>query len=50
MNVQFLRSAEYELDDAYCWYEEQSEGLGFEFIGEVEYTIDRITSFPEAWQ
>lgn len=45
----FLDPAEIELLDAISWYNEQSEGLGFEFAAEVARTIDRIVSNPKAW-
>ena len=28
MKVRFLELAQYELDDAFVWYEEQMQGLG----------------------
>jgi len=30
MKVRFLELAQYELDDAFVWYEEQMQGLGRE--------------------
>jgi len=49
MKIEFLSIAELELKDAFNYYNEQSEGLGFEFLLEVQKTIDRIIQFPEAW-
>ena len=49
MKVDFLSIAEIELNDAIDYYNEQSEGLGFELAYEVQKTIERIIHFPEAW-
>ena len=49
MKVAFLPPAAAELMDAVAFYNQQSEGLGFQFAVEVQRTIDRIAEFPEAW-
>ena len=49
MKVEFLAAAESELAGAVAWYNEQSEGLGYEFAAEVKLTIARIIQFPDAW-
>jgi plasmid stabilization system protein ParE len=49
VKVEFLSVAEAELTDAVDYYNGQSEGLGYEFAGEISQTIRRILSFPEAW-
>ena len=49
MKIEFLSIAEIELKEAIIYYNEQSEGLGFEFALEIEKTIERIIQFPEAW-
>ena len=49
MNVEFLATAHAELIDAIEYYNEQSEGLGFEFAAEVKRTIERIVQYPEVW-
>ena len=49
MNVQFLDVAEFELSQAIFYYNDQSEGLGFEFAAEVKRVIDRIIRYPNAW-
>ena len=49
MQVKFLTVAQSELDQAIDYYNQQSEGLGFEFALEVKNTIERIIQFPEAW-
>ena len=50
MKVRFLEPAELELDDAFHYYQSTLEGLGYEFIDEIENSIDRIKKFPEAYQ
>jgi len=46
MRVRFLELAQYELDDAYSWYEEQMPGLGRELLDEVDRSIRRIAQWP----
>jgi hypothetical protein len=41
-----LTAAEAELLDATAYYNQQSEGLGFEFAAEVQRTIERIIRHP----
>jgi plasmid stabilization system protein ParE len=47
--VVILTAAEAELLDATAYYNQQSEGLGFEFAAEVQRTIERIIRYPLAW-
>ena len=49
MKVEILAAAEAELAEVISYYNEQSEGLGYEFAAEVKQTIARIIRFPEAW-
>jgi plasmid stabilization system protein ParE len=48
MRVRFLELAQYELDDAYSWYEEQMPGLGRELLDEVDRSIRRVAQWPSA--
>lgn len=48
MNVQFLDVAEGEFTKAVRYYNQQSEGLGYEFAAEIKRTIGRIIQYPEA--
>ncbi|MBM4313471.1 MAG: type II toxin-antitoxin system RelE/ParE family toxin [Deltaproteobacteria bacterium] len=46
MKVRFLELAQYELDDAFAWYEEQMPGLGRELLNEVDQSIRRAVRWP----
>ena len=49
MKVDVLEPAAAELRAAVEYYNQQSEGLGYEFAAEVRRTIARIVQFPDAW-
>ena len=49
MKTEFLAAAEAELAEAVAYYNEQSEGLCYEFAAEVKLTLARIIQFPDAW-
>lgn len=49
MKVDVLEPAVAEFREAVEYYNQQSEGLGFEFAAEVRRTIARIVRFPDAW-
>ncbi len=46
MNIRFLKPVQYEIDDAYEWYEAQSRGLGIKFLDDLDRVIRRIKAFP----
>lgn len=46
MKLRFLILAQQELDDAVAWYNEQSVGLGFDFLDEVDRAVRRTVAFP----
>jgi plasmid stabilization system protein ParE len=50
MDVEFLDIAEYELDDAFKYYEKIHTGLGHRFVYELEKSITRMVLNPRAWQ
>jgi hypothetical protein len=50
MRVRFFQVARHELDDAVEYYNRERPGLGYEFLWEVFFGIERIKQFPEAWQ
>jgi plasmid stabilization system protein ParE len=49
MKIEFLEPAKTEFAEAVLYYNDQSEGLGYEFAAEVKRTIERIVQYPEAW-
>jgi len=49
MRIRFSEAAKLELQDAINYYNEQSEGLGYEFANEVKLTTDRILGFVDSW-
>jgi len=46
LNVRFLAIAQRETDDAVTWYNEQLDGLGQEFLDELDRTVRRTVAFP----
>jgi len=46
MKVRFLKLAEQELDDAVAWYNQQAEGLGRDFLDQLDRAIRRAAAFP----
>ena len=46
MKVRFLIQAQLELDDAVAWYNQRSEGLGQEFLDELDRVVRRAIRFP----
>jgi len=50
MKVLFLEEAQSELDQAIEYYNLESQGLGEQFLQEIINGLDRIASFPQAWQ
>jgi hypothetical protein len=49
VKARFVSTAELELKEAMEFYESAREGLGAEFLAEVEATTNLIESFPLAW-
>ncbi len=50
MKLIILEPAELELKEIVKYYNEQSEGLGFDFVVEFEKTVYRILQYPFAWR
>ena len=46
-SVHFRVEAESDLEDAAIWYESQGEGLGLEFLEEIQNVSDLIADNPE---
>jgi len=40
------KDAQLDLDEIFVWYEEQKEGLGFEFIDRFEEVLNKIAFNP----
>ena len=49
MRVECAEAAEHELTAAVNHYNEQLEGLGFEFAAEVKKALGPIEAHPQAW-
>jgi hypothetical protein len=49
MKIRFLEIAQIELDQAIEYYNYESPGLGYDFLNEVIWALDRIGKYPEAW-
>ena len=49
MNYEFLPEAETEFKQAVAYYDQQGFHLGDEFVNEVQNSIQRILTHPEAW-
>ncbi len=49
MIVRFLTPARSELRENIAYYNNQREGLGYEFAAELRQTLNRIKYYPEAW-
>ena len=46
MTIRFLSISQRELDDAVAWYDGQAEGLGMEFLDELDRAVRRIAAYP----
>ena len=46
MKIRFLSLAYQELDDAVAWYNQQADGLGQDFLDELDRAVRRATAFP----
>jgi plasmid stabilization system protein ParE len=48
MNIRLLNLAQQEVDDAVRWYNEQTEGVGRDFLDELDRAIRLVKSHPLA--
>ena len=46
MRVRFLKTAQFEVDDAVAWYDSQSPNLGIQFLDDIDRAIRRIAAYP----
>ncbi len=49
MDIRYLRAAEQELHDAFLWYEEKREGLGYDFLKAFTQALERVVVYPEVY-
>ena len=49
-SLDFLPEVEFDVDDAYSWYESQRDGLGDEFLHEIESCLVKIKRNPLTFQ
>ncbi len=49
MRVKIIEPAEIELNDAFEYYENELDGLGYRFIDEFNDAVNRILKHPHAW-
>ncbi len=45
-DVVLTRDAQLDLNEIFAWYEEQKEGLGFDFINGFELVVDKLSMNP----
>jgi len=50
MKIRFLVAAQFELDEAYDWYEAQAKGLGGQLVEEARLAVRRVAVFSESCQ
>jgi hypothetical protein len=50
LKYSFHPEAESEFFNAIAYYEEHEKGLGYDFEGEVFFTLEMIVTHPKAWQ
>ena len=50
LDIQVEQKALIEIDDAYIWYEEQSNGLGERFKVEVDTAFQTILNSPNGYE
>lgn len=50
MKLSYTARAKEEIELAFLWYERQRPGLGLEFLGCIEASLENIISFPESYQ
>lgn len=48
-HLSFHPDVGYEIREAYRWYETQAQGLGDDFIEELELAFQAIVEIPETW-
>jgi hypothetical protein len=49
MKIEFLKPAQWEVNDTVQWYNGQIDGFGIEFLDQLDAAIRRVASFPESY-
>lgn len=49
LSLRVHKEASEEIQQAWSWYQQQTEGLGDDLIRELEMAFDSITTLPDAW-
>ncbi len=49
MNLVFHKDAKFEFKESTTYYRGISASLGLDFITEVQHTLNRIKTYPDAW-
>ena len=49
MRIKFLEEAQTELDQAVAFYNNETNGLGSDFLQEVLNALGRVANYPDAW-
>jgi plasmid stabilization system protein ParE len=48
VNVRFLTLAQQEIDEAFVWFNERTEGKGIEFLDELDRVVRLVKAYPLA--
>lgn len=49
VKIRVFEVAKAEMAEVKAWYNDQSPGLGYEFLAEVRHGFFQVRGFPEAW-
>jgi len=49
LKLKFHPDVSVEIRASYCWYQEQAEGLGDDFLNELESEYQAVAEFPQTW-
>ena len=49
LRLVFRRVAQIEFDEAAAWYEVRRDGLGIEFVAEIQKVLDTVRSHPNRY-
>jgi len=47
--ISFHPDVEVDIEGSYSWYEKELQGLGLQFISELEQSFDAISYTPSTW-